>query len=193
MHAPRNLVHHAIIFDLFDHRARLLVIVLEALEQNLFAITFVRPELFPASAQVVLNYSIRRLQDGIGGAIILFELDDFDFSEVLFEVEQVRDFGAAPAVNALIVIANDAKIPVLLREQINQVELRGIRVLVFVHHDIAILMTAGAEHFGVFLKQFEREQQQVIEIHCVTGAQSGLIARDDMLGECSGGVVRKRI
>ena len=71
---------------------------------------------------------------------------------MLFEVEQVGDFGAAPAVDALVVIADDAEVSMLLREHIDQIELGGVGVLILVDHDVAIVLAAGVEHFGEFAK-----------------------------------------
>ena len=49
---------------------------------------------------------------------------------MLFHIEQVGDFRAAPAVDALVVIADDAQIAVLLREGMHELELCGVCILV---------------------------------------------------------------
>ena len=68
---------------------------------------------------------------------------------MLFHVEQVGDFRAAPAVNALVVIADHAEVAMLLRERVDELELRGVGVLIFVHHHVAIFRAAGFERVGM--------------------------------------------
>ena len=82
-------------------------------------------------------------------AVILLELDDLDLREMLFHVEQVGDLRAAPAVDALVVIADHAEVAMLLRQGVDELELRGIGVLIFVHHDVAIFGAAGFQRVGM--------------------------------------------
>ena len=100
---------------------------------------------------------------------------------MFFQVQQVGDFRAAPAVDALVVIADHAKIPVLLRERVDQLELRGVGVLIFVHHDVLIFGAAGGERVGMLAEQPQREQNQIVEIHGVAGVQRGFVALGDVL------------
>ena len=131
----------------------------------------------------MLDDGVGRVEDGLGGAVILLELDDFDLGEMLFHVEQVGDFRAAPAVNALVIVADDAQVAMLLRQRLHQLELRGVGVLVFIHHHVAVLRAAGASASGCSLEKPQREQDQVVEIHGIAGAQGGLVTRADVFGQ----------
>ena len=102
---------------------------------------------------------------------------------MFFEVEQVGDFRAAPAVDALVVIADDAEVAMNLRERMDEFELRGVRVLILVHHDVAIFGAAGFEGVGMFAEQAQREQNQIVEVHGVAGVQRGFVALGDVLRE----------
>lgn len=55
------------------------------------------------------DYLIRRIKDVGGAAVVLLQLDDGGVGEILFKIENVADIRTAPAVDALIVIAHDAK------------------------------------------------------------------------------------
>src|ERR1035441_6075885 len=68
----------------------------------------------------------------------------------------------------------------------DQFELGGIGVLVFIDHDVFIFVTALPENIGMLVEKLEREQDQIVEIHRVAGPQSALIAGADMLGEGGG-------
>src|SRR6184192_3916766 len=62
---------------------------------------------------------------------------------MLFHVEQVGDLRAAPAVDALVIVAHHAEVAMLPRQRVHEPELSGVRVLVFVHHHVTILRAAG--------------------------------------------------
>ncbi len=68
-----------------------------------------------------------------------------------------------------------------LRERVDEFELRGVRVLIFVHHDVTIFRAAGFERVGMLAEQPQREQNQIVEIHGVAGVQRGFVT----LGECA--------
>ena len=114
-------------------------------------------------------------------AVVLLQLDDLDLREMLFHVEQVGDLRAAPAVNALVVVADHAQVAMLLRQRLDELELRGVGVLVFVHHHVAVLRAAGLQRVGMLAEEPQREQDQIVEIHGVAGAQGGFVA----LGGCA--------
>ena len=62
---------------------------------------------------------------------------DLRAREVLFEVEDVADVGAAPRVDRLVVVADDADVLVCAPEEAHELELRAVRVLVLVDDDVA--------------------------------------------------------
>ncbi len=190
--APRNALRDAGVIDLLDHRARFFFVVGEGVQEDFCAIAFVGPELFAAAAEIVFDDRVRRAKNRVGGAIILLELDDFDFGKMFFHVEQVGNFRAAPAVNALVVIADDAEIAMFLREQVDEFELRGVGVLVFVDHDVAIFRAAGFERVRMFLEQPQREQDQIVEIDGVAGVQGGFVAFANVLGHGANAFIAER-
>ena len=112
---------------------------------------------------------------------------------MLLHVEQIGDLRAAPAVDALVVVAHDAEVAVVGGQLADELELGGVGVLVFVHHHISILRAAGGQGVGMPGKKPQRQQDQVVEIHRVAGAQRGLVARADVLGQRGGvGVAEDR-
>ena len=113
----------------------------------------------------------------------MFQFDDFDLRIEFFQIQKVADLSPAPAVNALIVITDHAKIPMLSGQQIDQLELGRVRILILVHHDILIPATAGFQRIGMFIEQFQHQQDDVIEIHRVGGLQGGFIQALDMLSK----------
>src|SRR5690606_6012079 len=106
-----------------------------------------------------------------------------DSGEVLLEAEEIRDAGAAPAVDALVVIADRAEVLVFGGEEADEVELGAAGVLVLVHHDVAIAGAAVLEGLGGFAEQAQGEQDEVVEVHRVGGAKGGFVALAEVPGE----------
>ena len=79
-----------------------------------------------------------------------------------------------------------------MRQRVDELELRGVGVLVFVRHDVAIFGAAGFEHVRMFLEQPQREQDEVVKIHGVAGVQGGFVARPDVLGQRADAFIAQR-
>ena len=149
---PRHAAGEPGVFDLLNDGAGFGFVVGKRVQSDFFALAFLRPQLFAAAAGVVLYDGIGGLENGGGGAVVLFELDDFDGGVMFLHVEQVGDFRAAPAVDALIIVADHAEVPMFAREQMDELELGGVGILVFVHHHVTIFPGAtGFERLGMLL------------------------------------------
>ncbi len=107
------------------------------------------------------------LEDHLGGAIVLLEADDLDFGEVFFEVEDVLDVCAAPAVDGLIFVADDADIAVLPGEELHELVLRSVGVLVLVDHDVAVAAVVLFASFGGGFEQADGFEEEVVEVEGV--------------------------
>jgi len=110
---PRRAPRQARVFDLLDDARA------SASSSAKVCSVIFGPSLFATRgvsrpADVVFDQRIGGLEDGVGRAVILLELDDSDLREMLFHVEQVGDLRPTPAVDALIVIADHAEIAMLL-------------------------------------------------------------------------------
>ncbi len=97
-------------------------------------------------------------------AVVLLEPDDLGAREIGFEAQDVADLGAAPAIDRLVVVADAAQIAVLLRQEAEPQILRDIRVLVFVHQDIAEALLVLLEDRRIGAEQRQVVQQEVAEI-----------------------------
>ncbi len=56
--------------------------------------------------------------------------------EVVLEAADVPDVRAAPAVDRLVVVADDAEVPVVADDALQEAVLRGVRVLELVDEDV---------------------------------------------------------
>ena len=68
--------------------------------------------------------------------------------KVLLELENVADIGAAPGVDALVLVAHGADVLVLAGQQLHQLVLRAVGVLVLVDEQIAIAALVALADFA---------------------------------------------
>ena len=128
---------------------------------------------------------VGRPQDGLGAAVIAFELDDADFGKVLLEIEDVLDIRSAPAVDRLIGIAGHGQVGVIDRQRPHDRVLRQIGVLIFVDQDIAVAGVERAARFRTAAQQHGDVQQQIVEVDRVGPQQPLGIERIDPLDDVS--------
>src|SRR5262249_43035023 len=99
--------------------------------------------------------------------IILFELDRPNPRKVLFERENVLNVGAAPAVDRLILVANDADIEMNAREMAHKPVLLAIRVLILIDHDVLETYTVLLTDRRKLVEQINGLDQQIVEVESV--------------------------
>ena len=104
---------------------------------DLGAVAVFGPQRLALAAVVVLDDRVGGVQDVGGGAVVLLQADGLCALEMLLEVEDILDGGAAEAVDGLVVVAHHADIVVPAAQQPHQMELGDAGVLVLVHHHVA--------------------------------------------------------
>jgi hypothetical protein len=118
-------------------------------------------------------------EDGGARAVVLLELDDVSAGEVVLELEDVAHVGAAPAVDGLVVVADDAEVLVLLAEGADERELRAVRVLVLVDEDVAVARPPAREDVGARLPERDDTANEVVEVVGPEGPERRLVAGID--------------
>src|SRR5579872_1842700 len=88
---------------------------------------------------------------------------------------QISGAGTTPAVDRLILVANDADILALAGKQTHQLFLRGVGVLKFVDHQVAETRTPGGADIGVIAQQVDGAEKQIVEIERGRFAQNFVI------------------
>ncbi len=122
----------------------------------------------------------RRAEDVGSGAIIFFEPYDLRAGKIFLKTQDVADFRAAPAIDGLILIADDANVFVFLREQAQPQILRDVRVLIFIHQKIVKAVLVLFEDIRIFAQQSQLVQKQIAEVAGVQLAQALLIKRVEL-------------
>ena len=95
---------------------------------------------------------IGRIQNILGGAIILLQTDHFCLMILLLKGEDILNCGAAKAVNALIVIAHHTEIAAAASQQAGEPVLRMVGILIFIHHHVTETVLIAGAHLLIFLQ-----------------------------------------
>ena len=125
---------------------------------------------------VVPDDFVGSVQDLLRGTVILFQTDHFGAWEDFFEIQDIADVCAPEFIDALVVIAYDAEIAVFGCEQADEAELRGIGILVFIHHNISEAFLIDVEYVRIGFEDFHRFHDEIVEIHGVASSQLLLIS-----------------
>ena len=159
----------------FRYVARLRFFVFGRNQRDQFAPAYLGPQFLVALMEILLDDAGRRVEDDLRRAVVAIERDDSGVGVIFLEIEDVPDVRLAPAVDRLIVIADDEQVSMLLGEQMHQEILRIVGVLVFVHHYIAEHLLIFPEDIRVLLEQLHGEHNEIIEIEGIRRAKFLLI------------------
>src|SRR6185295_16907171 len=103
--------------------------------------------------------------EDLGSApIILLESHDVRVGKILLEVEDVPDVSAPPAIDRLIVVANDAQVAVSASKMFHELILRPIRILIFVDENVLETTAIFLQLASIRREHLYGKEQQIIEV-----------------------------
>ena len=124
---------------------------------DLFTLFVHREDLFLDLTLIIGYYSVCSINNCLGGTVILFELEELIVIIIIFKFQDVFNPGPPERVNTLIIIANNAYVPVKGGEFFYNQVLRVVGILVFVNKNIMKLLL-------VFLKNITKVPKEYIGI-----------------------------
>ena len=107
------------------------------------------------------------LQDRLRAAEVLGQHDDPGVVEIAFEVEDVADVGAAPLVDRLVRVADDAQVRIILRQTAGDGVLGLVGVLVFVDEHVAEAGVQLGPQLLVVLQGQGGPEEQIVEVEAL--------------------------
>ena len=113
---------------------RFLELVAAAEVEDLRAPLPIRPEPLLLAVAVLADHGGRRIEDHLRRAVVPLQPHDVGVGEVVLEIQDVLQVRAAPLVDRLVRVADDAEVAMALGQPAHQQVLRPVRVLVLVHH-----------------------------------------------------------
>ena len=109
-------------------------------------------------------------------AVVHFQPNDFGVGPIVLESQNVGDFGAAPAVNRLIVVAHDAQVAMPAGQRLDDPILAAVGVLIFIDQQMIEAIGLGLPRLGKLREKLLGAEQQVVEIDRAGGFQGVLVA-----------------
>ena len=140
----------------------------------------VGPQLLAFALDIVGDHRASGLQNHLSGAVVLLQPDDAGVGKVFLKFKNVADVGAAPGINALVLVAHRADVLSLAGEQLHQLVLGAVGVLVLIDQQIAVAALVALAGFRGDFEQANGLQQQVVEVEGVAFEQLGLVALEDV-------------
>jgi hypothetical protein len=157
-----------------DARDRTLGFVLLAValhERHRLALAELAPQLLGKELGVGRDHVVGRAQDGARGAVVLLERDDLEPRVVLRQALEVVQRRAAPAVDALVIVAHGGEDAVAPHQRLEQLVLHGVGVLHLVHQHVGKGLLPLRARLLVARQQRQGQPDQVVEVHRLKGQQ----------------------
>ena len=201
--------------DLVGDEAGLVTLVVGDVADDAVAVAGVAPQGLLLAALVVLDDRVGSGEDRLGGAVVLLQQDRGRVGEVLLEVEDVADVGAAEGVDRLVGVTDHHQLGRLGprglvgvgvgqrgvvhpvgTELVDQGVLGVVGVLVFVDQHVPEPAPVDLPHLGVGPEELDGRHDQVVEVEGVRLPQALLIllvGRDVGLLEVVAGILLGRL
>ncbi|OPZ77934.1 MAG: hypothetical protein BWY77_01602 [bacterium ADurb.Bin431] len=109
----------------------------------------------------------------------MFEAEFGAVGIVVFKIEDVADLRTPPAIDGLVIVADHADIAVAGGEHLESHILGVVGILILVDEDITEAFLIVLEDQGIELEELNGFDEQVIEIHGIVFAQTGLVGGVD--------------
>lgn len=159
------------ITDLLANPGRFFAFVARAIQPNQFSRPLLRPKRLILSVGIKRDDLVRRIQNVSRRAVVLLQLDNPCIRKILFKIENVANVRAAPAVNRLVVIADNTQISALRSQQTHKHILRIVRILILIDMDIADFALIGFQHRRMLGKKFQRLNDQIVKVQRIGAFQ----------------------
>ena len=123
-------------------------------------------EHFLAYLPLVLFYqAVGRADNGLGGTVILLQLEDLRIGIYFRKVENIVNIGTTEGVNTLCIIPHHTDMLMVLGKLQHNAVLCKIGILILIYQNVTELVLITRQHLGVVPEQQECVEQQIVEVH----------------------------
>ena len=123
---------------------------------------------------------VGRLENGAGGAVVLFQPHHLGVGVVALETLHVLHLGPTPAIDGLVVVPHQEKVVPLPGQQPQPGVLDGVGVLKLVHQDVGEALLVVVADVGSVAQQLVGAQQELGEIDLAATGAGGLVLVIDL-------------
>ena len=140
------------------------LLVLGGVHLHLVALAVVGPQGLALALRVVLDDAVGGVEDVGGGAVVLFQPDGLCTRVELFKTKDIFNSRSSKTIDALVIVAHHANVPVRAGEQAHQTELRHTGVLILVHQQIFIFILVKLPHIRMLCQKLYCAINQIVKI-----------------------------
>ncbi len=162
--------------DLVDDVAGLLALVVGFKDGQQRPGPLVRVQPLGRAPRADSDDGVGGVEDGLRGAVVAFQQEEFVLGEILTKTPDVAVVGASETVDRLIFISYYAEVAPFAGQHLDQPVLGRVGVLELVHHQEQVAALVLLQDPGLLLEQQDHAQQEVAEIESVVGLQQRLVA-----------------
>ncbi len=162
------------VLEAADHEAGLVHLVEGGVQRNRLPLGPFGPQLLAKALRVVGDDAVGGFEDIGGGAVVLLEANGLGALIVGQEALDVLDLGAAPAVDGLVIVADDHHFAAVASQHPQPGVLDTVGILELIHQDVLEAVAVVLEDVGLAQPQLVGAQQEFCEVH-QPGAIAGLL------------------
>ena len=124
------------------------------------------PRTLPCVSALVLFYqAVGRADNGLGGTVILLQLEDLRIGIYFRKIENIVNIGTTEGVDTLCIIPHHTDMLMVLGKLQHDAVLCKIGILILIHQNVTELVLITRQHLGVVPEQQECVEQQIVEVH----------------------------
>ena len=131
---------------------RLARLVHQTLNRNRVTLARLGEKRLAGASFVLIDDTLRGFKNVTRAAIILLQLHYFSAREIALEIENIGEIGAAPRVNRLPIVADNANIALGIDQKFDHFVLHGVGVLILINQDVLEFLLPFLPNFGVILQ-----------------------------------------
>ena len=100
---------------------------------NLLAFRILCPESLRFTGSIVCDHTVCRVQDVLGGTVILLQTDDFCIWKNVLKSKNISNICSTEFIDRLVIITDDTEIPISGSQKTYKFKLRSIGILILIY------------------------------------------------------------
>ena len=153
------------LIDRVGYQTSLVFLVDGTQQGDTVALCVVGPNLFVYLFHVLGDDRVGGIDYHLGGAVVLFKLEEVEVGIVAAEVEDILDIRATEGIDTLRIVAHHADVLQPGGEFLHNEVLRIVGVLILVDHDVLETLLVLKQHIGEVAEEDVHVEEQVVEVH----------------------------
>lgn len=125
------------------------------------------------------NHPVSRIDNGFGGAVVLFEPEQLMIGIIDLEIQDVLDIGTTKGIDALGIVAHHGDVFVQGCHAFDDEVLGMVGVLILIYQDISEAVLILIQHLGEVSEKQVGVKEQVVKIHGVGPLQAHVVLPED--------------